>query len=67
MREQILKKSELNIKNMYDYGRITRHHEQLIPCSLQEKDEDIIFQFDISTFVKMSLSRIIPVIIANGT
>lgn len=46
MREQILKKSELNIKNMYDYGRITRHHEQFIPCSLQEKDENIIFQFD---------------------
>ena len=57
MREQILKKSELNIKNMYDYGRITRHHEQLIPCSLQEKDEDIIFQFDMDGLKELSCIR----------
>lgn len=42
MKEQTLKKSELNIQDAYDYGRITMRREHLIPCSLQEEDEDII-------------------------
>lgn len=46
MKEQILKKSELNLQDAYDYGKITMNREHFIPCILQEKDEDIVLQFD---------------------
>ena len=54
MKEQMLKKSELNIQDAYDYGRITMRREHLIPCSLQEEDEDIILQFDMDGLKPLS-------------
>lgn len=54
MKEQTLKKSELNIQDAYDYGRITMRREHLIPCSLQEEDEDIILQFDMDGLKPLS-------------
>lgn len=46
MEEKTIKKSELNLQDAYDYGRITAKREQFISCILKEEEEDIELQFD---------------------
>lgn len=57
MKEQRIKKSELNLKDAYDYGRITFSREHFIPCQLQEDDEDIVLQFEMEGLMPLSKIR----------
>ncbi|MDE6626521.1 MAG: hypothetical protein K2K56_09150 [Lachnospiraceae bacterium] len=55
MTEQIIivnkKKSELNARNSFDYEKIVQNAMNLIPCSYEEKEEEIIFQYECEGFI----------------
>lgn len=55
MEEQIIvinkKKSELNAKSGFDYEKLIHNSINFVPCSYQEKEEEIVFNYECSHLI----------------
>lgn len=51
------KKSELNAGNRYEYEKLIRKFECLVPCKYEEREEEILFEYNCDALINVSQLR----------